>query len=106
MRLSLNRDGDGKMISAKVKGRAMDEDGKPPGREDENPMLDTRQSVVEYINGESEIMTAKIIAENILSQVDDHGYGQRQLDGILNHCTTDEAVPMHEGWITTKTGQK
>ena len=54
--------------------------------------------MVEYTDGESEIMTANVIAENILSQVDDYGYSQRQLDEILDHRTTEDAVPKHEGW--------
>lgn len=106
MRLSLKRNSDGKLLAAKVRGRAVDEDGIPIGIGSDNPMTDMRQYIVDYIDGQSETVTANFIAENILSQVDDHGYGQRYLDEIIDHRTTDDAVPAHEGWITTGTGTR
>ena len=106
MRLTMKRNSDGKLIGARVKERAKDEDGNPIGQSNNNPMLDFRQYLVDYVDGTSEILTANIIAENILSQVDDHGYGRRQLDEIIDYRTNDDAVPKHEGWLTTHTGQK
>ena len=65
-----------------------------------------RQYGVEYIDGVSEVLTANTIAENILAQVDDNGYHSRELDEILDYRMTNEAVPKHQGWITTHTGTK
>lgn len=106
MRLSLKRDSDGKFVAARVVERARDENGMPLGTGDENPLLDMRQYVIEYIDGISEVLTANTIAENILSQVDDNGYHSRELDEILDYRVGDDAVPKHEGWITTRTGTK
>jgi hypothetical protein len=106
MRLSLKRNRDGKLVAARVVKRATDEDGKPLGTPDDNPLLDTSQYVVEYIDGVCEVLTANTIAQNILSQVDDNGYGGRELDEILDHRTTDKAVPKEKGWITTGTGTR
>ncbi|GAX24495.1 hypothetical protein FisN_18Lu065 [Fistulifera solaris] len=106
MRLSLKRDRDGKLVAARVVKRATDDDGKPLGTPDDNPLLNTSQYVVEYIDGVCEVLTANTIAQNILSQVDDNGYGSRELDEILDHRATDEAVPKEKGWITTGTGTR
>ncbi len=106
MRLSMKRTSDGQVIGAKVTERATDDDGKPRGTANNNPVLDLRQYVINYIDGTSEVVTANVIAENILSQVDDHGYGRRQLEEIIDYRTTDQAVPKHKGWLTTPTNQK
>lgn len=106
MRITMKRSRDGKPLAARVKEQAKDDEGRPIGVPNNNPMLDSRQYVVEYIDGETEVVTANIIAENILSQVDDIGHGRRQLDDIIDYRTTDAAVPKHEGWLTTETGQK
>ena len=52
----------------------MDDEGKPVGIANDNPILDLRQYKVEFLDGETEIMTAKLIAENIFAQVDDNGH--------------------------------
>ena len=63
----------------------MNTDGEPIGKAHKNPLLDSRQFEVEYIDGTIEILSANIIAENILSQVDDEGQRQLLLDEIVDH---------------------
>lgn len=106
MKLSMKRSSDGKVVAAKIRGPATDDNGTPLGTMNDNPLLDMTQYVVDYIDGQSEVVTANIIAENILSQTDDYGYGRRQLDEIIDHRTTEDAVPIHEGWVTTNTGSR
>ena len=56
-----------------------------------NPLLDSRQFEVEYIDGTTEILSANEIAENILLQVDDQGQRQLVLDEIIDHRKNKDA---------------
>ena len=62
------------------KEKALELNGEPIGKAHKNPLLDSRQFEVEYIDGTTEILSANIIAENILAQVDDQGQRQLLLD--------------------------
>jgi hypothetical protein len=76
-----------------VKRRAVDVEGQPVGRPSNNPLLDSPQYEVEFLDGETEILTANIIAENLLAQVDDHS-------------VLDDAIPANDGYYTTTSGMK
>ena len=92
MELALNRGDNEDMLHARVKRRALDEDGELIGIASNNPMTDTRQYEVEYIDGSVETLTANTIAENLLAQVDEEGHRQLLLSEIIDHRTTDESV--------------
>ena len=47
---------------------------------------------VEFIDGTTEIMTANVIAQNILSQVDEEGHRQLMMDEIIDHHSTDKVI--------------
>ena len=66
--------------------------------------MDTSQYEVEYEDGEIEVITANIIAENILTQVDDEGRQQMLMDEIIDYRIKDDTVPMSEGTYKTPTG--
>jgi hypothetical protein len=74
MELGLPRGADDSLVHAHVKRRAVDVEGRPVGRASTNPLLGSRQYEVEFMDGESEILTANIIAENLLAQVDEEGH--------------------------------
>ena len=61
------------------------QDGKSIGRTSNNPLLDSRQYKLEYLDGTTEVLTANIIAENLLAQVDDQGHRQLMIDEIEEH---------------------
>ena len=103
MELGLNRGEDGLHL-ARVKRRALDDEGKPLGVPNNNPILDSRQYEVEFIDGHIEILTANIIAENLLAQVDDHGRRHLLIEEIEDHRTTPEAIPKSKGTYATKYG--
>ena len=65
---------------AKVIKRRKDQEGNPVGVANNNPILDTREYVVEFMDGHEETMTANLIAEHLFSQVDDDGNRQVLLD--------------------------
>ena len=52
----------------------VDHDGKPIGVETPNSVTKTRLYAVEYLYGAVETLDANIIAENILSQIDEEGH--------------------------------
>ena len=71
MELGIQHDNEEVMHHARVKQRAVDQEKRLVGRPHNNPLLDHPQYEVEFLDGRTEIMTAKIIAENLLAQVDD-----------------------------------
>jgi hypothetical protein len=73
MELGLQHGDEEDLRLARVKQRAVDVEGRPVGRPSDNPLLDSRQYEVEFLDGETEILTANIIAENLLAQVDEEG---------------------------------
>ena len=97
MEVGLPRGDDDQLIAAKVKGRALDEDGEMIGQSNNNPLLDTRLYEVEYIDGTTERLTANIIAENVLAQVDEDGHRQMLLDEIIDHRKLSSAIPKEKG---------
>ena len=74
MELGIRHDYKEGMHYARVKQRDVDQEGRPVGRPQDNPLLDHRKYEVEFLGGGTEIITSKIIAENLLAQVDDDGH--------------------------------
>ena len=92
MEISLPRGQDSTPIAAHVKQRATGDDGKLLGRAHNNPLLDTRQYEVQFVGGHKEVLTANIIAENPIAQVDKDGHRQRMLSEIIDHRSNNQAV--------------
>ncbi len=63
-----------------------------------------RQYELEFNNGDSEILTANLIAENIIAQVDDEGHEHMMLDEIEDHRILENAIPKSQGTFVTKQG--
>jgi hypothetical protein len=106
MELGLPRVQDDELAYARVKRRAVDVEGKPVGRPSTNPLLDARQYEVEFMDGDTEILTANIIAENSLAQVDEEGHRQMLIEEIEDHHITDDAIPIDQGTFPTPSGMK
>ena len=68
MELGIRRDDEG-LHHARVKQRAVDQDGRPIGIPSNNLLLDSRRYEVEYLYGTTEVLTANIIAENFCSSI-------------------------------------
>jgi hypothetical protein len=92
MEFAMSRGGDGELIHATVRRRLNDEEGKPIGKPHTNPLLDSRRYEVEYADGNLEELMANIIAENLISQVDEEGRRQMMLGGIMDHRTLPDAI--------------
>ena len=88
MNLGLPRGPDSTLEHAVVKRRAVDVHGNPIGVASKNPMTDTRLYDIEYLDGSIETISANVIAECLLSQVDSEGHRQLMLDESVEHrCT-------------------
>ena len=74
MEIGLTRGDDGALHHAIIKRRKLDTDGNAVGTSNNNPLLDLQQYKVEFLDGTIEILTANIIAENLLAQVDEEGH--------------------------------
>ena len=77
MELTLARNDGSELVDAKVRRQLQqDKEGKPIGNAHHNPLLDSRKYEVEYADGQVEELTANIIAENLIAQVDEEGHRQ------------------------------
>ena len=102
MELGIQRGED--LQHANVKRRGVGEDGTPLGVANNNPLLDSLKYEVEFIDGQIEVLTANLIAENLLAQVDDEGHRYILIDEIEDHRTTSEALPKSSGTYHTRAG--
>ena len=89
-----------------MKKRAIDVDGNPIGVAHNNILLDSRAYKVEFADGQTEILTANIIAENILAEVDAEGNRFLFMDEIEDHRQLDDAIPKEKGTFVTPRGIK
>ena len=72
MKLWIIRGLDSDAQEAYVKMGVDDDEGRPVGVPHDNHIMNLRQYEVAFLDGETEVMTATLIAENIISQVDDY----------------------------------
>ena len=63
----------GYMRAARVKRRAINFSGRPVGTPHENPMMDTREYIVEFPYGLESEYSANVITENMWTQCDVEG---------------------------------
>ena len=95
MEVALPHGTDNELVYATVKHRAVDDQGNQIGKYHSNPLLDSRLYEVEYVNGSTEALTANIIADSIMSQVDEEGHKQLLLKDIIDH-RVDGTAMKHE----------
>ena len=94
------------MAMGKVTRRSLDADGRTTGTYHDNPFLNTITYDVEFPDGQVKEYGANIIAENMLTQVDSHGY-LSLMDSIIDHKRDpSQAILMEDKYIMTKSRQK
>ena len=89
----------------KVTKRSRDDRGKGIGQAHKNPLLDTREYVVEFADGTYEKYQANTIAENLFAQTDDEGRESLLLDEICGHRKDGNAIPRSKGTNLSKYGE-
>lgn len=99
--------GDGEDVHyGRVTKRLRDADGKPIGMANENPMLDTREYEVEFMDGHSEALAANLIAQHLYSQIDEEGNRHMLLDDIVDHRRTAQAIDKADAYVCMANGVK
>ena len=106
MEMAISRGAEGELVHATVRKRVRDEDGTPVGVAHSNPLLDSRKYEVEYVDGHVEELTANLIAENLIAQVDEEGRRQMMLSAIIDHRTSSDAIPQSQGTYMNPYGVK
>jgi len=96
----------GKPGRCTVTARRIGGDGKPVGRGNPNPLLDTREYKCIREDGSVDYYTANLIADNIYSQVDPDGINVSIFRDICDHRKTEEALPMEQMFYTDRNGRE
>ena len=100
-------DGKGNKLMAKVTKRLRDNDGKTvTTARAQNPLHDSSIYEVEYPDGTTEQLTANIIAENMMSQIDSEGNQFLLLNEIQDHRKDGRAVSRANGFILSSGGNR
>ena len=95
-----------KLRNAKILRRSLDPSGRSIGTYDNNPILNTLVYDVEFPDGEVKEYSANVIAENILSQVDDEGFTLTVFDSILDYSKDSDAVDKKDLYFLTRSGTR
>jgi hypothetical protein len=70
----------------------------------DNPMLNTREYEVGFMDGHSEAIAANLIAQHLYSQIDKEGNRHMLLDDIIDHRRSEEAIDEADVFITMANG--
>ena len=91
----------------KVNRRSVDDSGSIIGTYSENPIMNSIVYEVEFPDGELQEYAANILAENMLSQVDDEGHNILLMRDIIDYKKDEAiAVPMEDKYLLTRSGQR
>ena len=94
----------GDILKGKVVSRVRGPDGNPVGIKSSNPILDTREYIVEFPDGTEEAYTANVIAECLYSQVDDEGREFVFMEAIIDHKKDGSAVSKDDMHVRSYNG--
>lgn len=95
-----------KDLRGTVKARLRDEDGKPVGKQNNNPFLDTREWVIDWSDGAESVLSHNIVADSIYSIVDVEGRETLLFKEIVDHKKGPGALSGEEGTFTSPNGRK
>ena len=88
--------------TGKVVRRKRNRDGMEVGRANTNPILDTREYVVQFPDGAEAEYSANVIAENMYAQCDLEGTRHLLLKSIVDHTKTESAIDKADRFIVYK----
>ena len=63
------------------------------GKENNNPLLDTRVYTVQFPDGSKDECAEKMILESLCSNIDEEGYTYSLISGIFCHKKDETALP-------------
>lgn len=102
--IMLPRGPDDEMALGRVTKRARDKDGNPIGTAGANPILDTRQYIVQFADGHEAELAANVIATHMFAQCDPDGNQYLLLDSIVDYRRSTTALT-HADQKTTRQGR-
>jgi hypothetical protein len=91
---------------AKVLGCKRGPDGNYIGRAHANPILDSRQFIIEFPDGEQQDIAYNMLAEHLFSQVDEEGNQYRMFKAIIGHRRKKDAVDKADQYTVHKNGKQ
>ena len=94
------------LVYAIVQRHKLDDQCKAVGNMNNNPLLDIRAYEVEFSDSTTEVLTANIIDENLLAQVDEEGNRQMFLDKIVDYIQDVNAIGTEYAFTETTNGTK
>ena len=71
-----------------------------------NLILDTQIFQVKHLDDRVEEYVTNIIAESLLSNADEEGFGIGWIDEVIDHCRKDSSLSTSEGFVTSGTATK
>ena len=80
--------------------RSRDSDGNPLGTAHENPILNTRQFIVEFSDGDEDELAANVIATNMYAQCDPDGNQYVLLDSLIDFHRSTTALCYDDQKVT------
>jgi hypothetical protein len=90
-----------------VRRRALGPDGIVVGTYHDNPIMNSIVYEVEFPDGQVKEYAANVIAENMLSQIDEDGYSTTLMESIIDHMKDEStAVPKSDRYVITARGQR
>ena len=93
--------------TAKVIQRYLGPDGVIVGTYDDNPALNSIVYDVEFPDGTIREYSANVIAENMLTQIDEDGFALSLMEGIVDHKRDPAtALSKDDKYVVTRRGQK
>ena len=104
MEVGLSRLNGDNLYHATFIQRVIGNDGKPLEIGTSNPITDTRIYEVYYIYVTVKTLASDVIAENLLSQVDQEGHHYLLIDEIIDHRKTPESVEQKDAFDSTHNG--
>ena len=100
----INLNQGGQVLHGKVIGWKHNSAGNLVSRGANNPLLDTREYEVEFIDGSTEAYTANIVAEVMYLQVDEEGNSHVMLNEIIDHHKNKSAVSHDDVYVPSRSG--
>jgi hypothetical protein len=96
----------GTLARGRVTGRKRDIDGNPTGIANAIPILDTRDFVATFDDGDVTELTANLIAESMYAQCDPDGNQYVLLDSLIDHRCLDTATKLSDQTVVHNSGHK
>ena len=72
----------------------------------DNPMLDTWEYEVKFLDGHQESLSANIIMQHMFSQVDEEGQRHLSLHNIIDFHRDDSAIDKEDAFVVMQNGLK